>query len=213
MSFIPTLIETIRIRNGVAPLWYLHLRRLSESCRQLGVPFPLKFDVPAGGPDRVRKLEVGPEGMRVIERPLELSASVRLATVPTVHPAYPHKTAARQAFTAAREQAVARGADDALMLTAGGVVAECAIWSLFWWEGSRVAAPPLGLGVLRGVARMRIEELRGPLVEQALTRPELGGRALFVANAVRGVVPVVDLDDARVPESEHLPELAAQFWP
>ena len=73
MSFIPTLIETIRIRNGVAPLWYLHLRRLSESCRTLGVPFPLKMDVPSGGPDRVVRLEVGPRGMTVSERPLELS--------------------------------------------------------------------------------------------------------------------------------------------
>ena len=69
MSFIPTLIETIRIRNGVAPLWYLHLRRLSESCRALGVPFPLRMDVPSGGPDRVVRLEVGPRGMVVTERP------------------------------------------------------------------------------------------------------------------------------------------------
>ena len=53
MSFIPTLIETVRVRNRVAPLWYLHLRRLSESCRTLGVPFPLTFEVPSGGPDRV----------------------------------------------------------------------------------------------------------------------------------------------------------------
>ena len=35
-----TLIETVRIRNGVAPLWYLHLRRLAASCRALGVPLP-----------------------------------------------------------------------------------------------------------------------------------------------------------------------------
>ena len=110
MSFIPTLIETIRIKDGVAPLWYLHLRRLSESCRTLGVPFPLKMDVPAGGPDRVVKLEVGPRGMTVTERPLELSTSVRLATVRTVHPAYPHKTTGREAFSKARQQAAEAGA-------------------------------------------------------------------------------------------------------
>ena len=56
------------------------------------------MDVPTGGPDRVGKLEVGPTGMVVTERPLELSTSVRLATVTTVHPAYPHKTTARDAF-------------------------------------------------------------------------------------------------------------------
>jgi 4-amino-4-deoxychorismate lyase len=213
MTFIPTLIETIRIKDGVAPLWYLHLRRLSESCRTLGVPFPLKFDVPAGGPDRVRKLEVGPGGMVVTERPLELSTSVQLVTVPVAHPAYPHKTTGREAFAKAREQALSQGADDALMLTAEGVVAECAIWSLFWWQDSRVAGPPLGLGVLRGVARMRIEELQGPVVEQTLSRSQLVGRSLFVANAVRGVVPVVELDGVELPESGACRELAAQFWP
>ena len=213
MSFIPTLIETIRIRNGVAPLWYLHLRRLSESCRTLGVPFPLRMDVPSGGPDRVVRLEVGPEGMSVTERPLELSTSVRLATVKTVHPDYAHKTTSRNAFIRARDEAASAGADDALLLTAGGMVAECGIWSLFWWDGDRVAGPPMGLGVLRGIARMRIEEIRGRLVEQALTRSQLEGKVLFVANAVRGVVPVVALDGRKVPESGLTGALAAQFWP
>ena len=30
-----TLIETVRLRNGAAPLWYLHVRRLATSCRAL----------------------------------------------------------------------------------------------------------------------------------------------------------------------------------
>ena len=131
----------------------------------------------------------------------------------TVHPAYPHKTTARDAFLKARQEAAQAGADDALLLTASGMVAECGIWSLFWWEGDRVAGPPMGLGVLRGIARMRIEELKGKVVEQTLTRAQLEGRALFVANAVRGVVPVVELDGSKVPESRYLKDLAAQFWP
>ena len=35
-----TLIETIRVRQGAAPLWYLHLRRLAVSCKALGIPLP-----------------------------------------------------------------------------------------------------------------------------------------------------------------------------
>ncbi len=73
-----------------------------------------------------------------------------------------------------------------------------------------MAGPPLGLGVLRGIARMRIEELKGKVVEQTLSRAQLEGRALFVANAVRGVVPVVDLDGSKVPESRYLKDLAAR---
>ena len=47
------------MRNGVAPLWYLHLRRLAASCKALGVPLPGELLTPEGGPDRVHRLEVG----------------------------------------------------------------------------------------------------------------------------------------------------------
>ena len=52
------LIETIRIRNSVAPLWYLHLRRLAVSCKALGIPLPGELPPPAGGPDRIHRLQV-----------------------------------------------------------------------------------------------------------------------------------------------------------
>jgi 4-amino-4-deoxychorismate lyase len=209
---IPTLIETMRVRGGLAPLWYLHLRRLSESCRTLGVPFPLEMEVPSGA-DRIRRLEVGPKGMTVTERPLVESSSVRLITARTRHQSYPHKITARAQFDAAGSEARAVGRDDALLLTAAGEAAECGIWGLFWWEGSRVAGPPMSLGILRSVARMRLEELGGPVVEQPLERAQLAGRALFVANAVRGVVPLAQLDDEMVPSSTQTATLAARFWP
>ena len=49
----PALIETIRVRNGAAPLWYLHLRRLAVSCKALGIPLPGELPPPEGGADRV----------------------------------------------------------------------------------------------------------------------------------------------------------------
>ena len=63
-AVMPSLIETVRIRNGVAPLWYLHLRRLATSCKALGVPLPGELITPGGGADRVHRLEVGPQGWR-----------------------------------------------------------------------------------------------------------------------------------------------------
>ena len=45
-----TLIETVRMRNGAAPLWYLHVRRLATSCRALGVPIPPELITPEGAP-------------------------------------------------------------------------------------------------------------------------------------------------------------------
>ena len=73
------LIETVRVRRGIAPLWYLHLRRLADSCRALGIPLPGELITPEGGADRVHRLEVGRRGLKVTERPVPpVNAGVRL---------------------------------------------------------------------------------------------------------------------------------------
>lgn len=206
------LIETVRVRDAVAPLWGLHLRRLLRSCRELGVPFPGEFVVPAGGNDRVHRLEVSRSGVAVTERAVRPSARVRLVTNAATYRPYPHKTTDREQFDRATETARAAGADDALLLAQGGWVAEAGIWSLFWWEGERLCAPPLALGVLPGVARARIGELI-QVEERRVARAALAGRSLLVANAVRGVVQVVSLDGVPTPESAATEALQARFWP
>src|SRR5919109_3696016 len=107
---VPGLIETVRIRNGVAPLWYLHLRRLASSCKALGVPLPGELLTPSGGPDRIHRLEVGPRGLRVSERDVGGTAPVILALAGVGHRAYPHKTTNRAQFELALEEARAVGA-------------------------------------------------------------------------------------------------------
>jgi branched-subunit amino acid aminotransferase/4-amino-4-deoxychorismate lyase len=208
-----SLIETVRIRNGVAPLWYLHLRRLATSCKALGVPLPGELLTPGGGADRIHRLEVGPRGVQLSERPVGSTAPVRLVVATVTHRPYPHKTTERAQFDRALEEAQAAGADDAVMLTSGGYVAECAVWGLFWWEGGRLCAPPLELGVLPGVARARLEEVTGGLVERRVRREDLEGRNLFVANAVRGVVAVASLEDRAVPQNPGTSRVSGSFWP
>jgi len=211
---MPDLIETVRIRDGVAPLWYLHLRRLAGSCKALGIPLPGELPTPSGGSDRVYRLQVGPRGAAVTERPVGSADPVRLVTVSgVVHRPYPHKTTDRKQFTEAIDQARARGADDGVLLAEGGWVAEAAIWSLFWWENGRVSAPPFALGVLSGVARARIAEQTGGVVERRVRIDDLRGRSLFVANAARGVVPVASLDGVNVPSDAAITALARAFWP
>lgn len=209
----PGLIETVRIRNGAAPLWYLHLRRLAASCKATGVPLPGELITPGGGADRIHRLEVGPRGLRLEERQVGSTAPVTLVTATVVHRPYPHKTTDRAQFDRALEEARAAGADDAVLLTAGGYVAECAIWGLFWWEGGALCAPALELGVLPGVARARLEELTGRLVERRARPTDLEGRGLFVANAARGVVPVASLGGRPVPQDPGTARLSALFWP
>jgi branched-subunit amino acid aminotransferase/4-amino-4-deoxychorismate lyase len=210
---VPNLIETVRIRNGVAPLWYLHLRRLATSCKALGVPLPGELLTPGGGADRIHRLEVGPRGVQVSERPVGSTAPVALALATVPHHAYPHKTTDRDQFDLALQEARSAGADDALMLTAGGYVAECAVWGLFWWEDGRLCTPALELGVLPGVARARLEEMTGGLAERRIRLEGLEGRSLFVANAARGVVPVALLERRKVPQDPGTSRLSGTFWP
>ncbi len=207
----PALIETVRVRNGIAPLWHLHLRRLVGSCRALGIPFPPAFTVPAGGVDRTHRLEVGAHGMTGTERPVGSIAPIRLVTSSVIHEPYPHKTTRRAPFDRALAQATAQGVDDALLLTGTGRLAECAIWSLFWWEGDLLCAPALSLGVLPGVARMRIAELR-PVVEREANRSALDRVSIFVANAVRGVVPVAQIDGRATAPNAGTARLQQAFW-
>ena len=115
------------------------------------------------------------------ERPVGPPIRSDWSRIRAVHRPYPHKTTDRGQFAQAMEQARARGADDGLLLADGGWVAEAGIWSLFWWEDGRVAAPPLALGVLPGVARARIEEQTGGIVERRVPVDQLAGPA-----AVRG---------------------------
>ncbi|HEX6473564.1 MAG TPA: aminotransferase class IV [Candidatus Limnocylindria bacterium] len=210
---MPSLIETVRIRDGAAPLWYLHLRRLATSCKALGIPLPGELLTPEGGADRIHRLEVGAGGLRTSERPVGSTAPVALAVATVTHHAYRYKTSERDQFDSALREARGSGADDAIMLTAGGYVAECAVWGLFWWEDGRLCAPALDLGVLPGVARARLEELTGGLAERRVRLGDLGGRSLFVANAARGVVPVAVLEGRKVPQDSGTSRLSGSFWP
>jgi branched-subunit amino acid aminotransferase/4-amino-4-deoxychorismate lyase len=208
-----TLIETVRLRNGAAPLWHLHVRRLATSCRALGVPIPTELITPEGGADRVHRLLVSRRGLVAGERPVGSLAPVRLVTSKVVHRPYPHKLVDRERFDRSLADAKAAGADDGLLLTVGGQVAETAIWGVFWWEDGQVAAPALEIGVLPGVARARIEELVGTVQQRMATMDDIRGKSLFVANAVRGVLPVASLDGAAVPENADTTALATRFWP
>jgi len=210
---VTALIETVRVKHGQAPLWPYHVERLERSCGALAIPFPVDLAPPVGGADRVVRYEISPTELEISERPVGSVAPVYLVTAQTVHEPYPDKTTDRAVFDAALREAKAAGADDALLLTPQGCVAEGCIWSVFWWEGGRIACPASSLGVLPGVARAWLGERVGPLLERHVERGYLNGRPLFLANAARGVVPAAELDGVPVPESPDLARVVAVFWP
>ncbi|HWA15707.1 MAG TPA: aminotransferase class IV [Gemmatimonadales bacterium] len=208
----PVLIETVRVRNGTTPLWPLHLARLWRSCSVLGLSIPTLV-VPGRGEDRAVRLELSHRGPSWGSRPLGSIEPVKLVTSRIRHSPYRDKTTDRAQFDAALAEAQAVGADDGLMLTDEGLVAECAVWTLFWWEGSRVCTPALSLGVLPSVSRMRIADLVGGVTERQLRREQLPTAGVFVANAVRGIVSVASMDGVACPEAPATVDLRARFWP
>lgn len=207
------LIETVVVRSGRAPLWELHMARMQLAAAQLGLPAPDATE-PVGGSDRILRLMLGRAGTSTKFRDLGSQGPVRLATVDVLHRPYPHKTVQRAVFDQALAEAQAVGADEPLLLADGEFVAESARFAVVWEDDQgRLAAPPLALGILPSVGRARLHQLSGGIVEQAVERGGLDGRAVALVNAVRGVVPIASLDGTKVPQSALLERLAERFWP
>jgi len=218
------LIETMRVRGGAGrlPLLERHLARLGRSLAALGRRVPSddlgKLARAAAGPvrggetDHVVRLAVldGVPSVTTREMSPHTSPAVIVATEP--HAPYPHKTTARGVFDRAVAEARRGGADDALLVTEAGYVAEGTTWSLFWWEGDRLCTPALDLGILPGVGRARVMEL-APAAEVRVRLAAFAGRSLFLVNAVRGIVPIGSFRGRDVPLDARTAELSHRFWP
>ena len=218
MVGLPALIETMRVREGRIPFLARHVARLERSLRELGLPRPSRDLAALAQPfaetgDAVLRVEVRGTQASVTVRELPALDAPAVVTAAEPHRPYPHKTTERGCFVAAAEQAERAGADDAVLLTADGFVAEGTVWTLFWWERDWLRTPALALGILPGVGRARVLELVPRTEEGRHRRVALAGRSLFLANAVRGVVPLASLDGAPVPADPRTAALAERFWP
>lgn len=214
------LIETMRARGGRLPFLERHLARLRHSVAELGL------DAPRGGGGDLAELAraaAGPENGVVRIEVRDGRAAVTTGPVPSIdppsviiaavpHAPYPHKTTARARFEEAHAEAQRAGADDALLVTASGHVAEGTVWSLFWWDGDELCTPATDLGILPGVGRARVLEL-AVVVEVRVTLASFAGRSLFLVNAVRGIVPIGSFRGRDVPLDARTAELSHRFWP
>ncbi len=152
------LIETIRVRDGRIPFLERHLARLAGSLAELRLPTPSQ-DVArlvrpfAGTGDAVLRVEVRDGRASVTVRDLPPLDPPAVITASEPHRPYPHKTTERDCFADAGKEAEVAEADDALLLTHDGWVAEGTVWTVFWWEGDALHTPALDLGILPGIGR------------------------------------------------------------
>ena len=212
------LIETLRVRQGRIPFLERHLARLAGSIAALGLPRPAQDPAAllrpfAGTEDAVLRLEVcdARAALTVRELPPLFPPAVITASEP--HQPYPHKTTLRDRFADAAREAEIAEADDALLVTHDGAVAEGTVWSVFWWEAGHLRTPGLELGILPGIGRAHVIELAKEVEEGRYSREALAGRSLFLTNGVRGVVPLASLDGVPVPVDSRTAQLAKRFWP
>jgi branched-chain amino acid aminotransferase len=99
----------------------------------------------------------------------------------------------------ARLEARQRGADEALLLNAAGMIAEASVANLFAWRDGELLTPPATDGALEGITRRSVLEL-APGIGIAARERTLGRFDLFAADEAfltgsgAGLVPIRSLD-------------------
>jgi para-aminobenzoate synthetase/4-amino-4-deoxychorismate lyase len=201
------LFETLRLEDGVYPLLDLHLERLQASARSLGFACPLVevsaalVAAAAARPQalfRVRLSLAHDGSCRVLVAALreEAGKSWRVCLAAEALPVddylLRHKTTARTRYDRTLAALAARPAlFDAIFLNTRGEVCEGARSNVFVARDGVLLTPPLACGLLPGVMRRTLLE-SGRAVEQVLRREDLlQAPALYVGNALRGLLPVV----------------------
>jgi len=213
------LIETMRSRDGRLPWLERHLARLEASLAALGAAEPpedladvVRFAVGHRPGDRVVRLQVTDGHAEISTRAVNADQGISVIVADEVHHPYPHKTTRREQFGRALANARRAGANDALLVTADGFVAEGTAWNLFWWENGELCTPAAELGILPGLGRRRIMELTA-VKEERVPVAALAGRSLFLVNAVRGIVEIAAFAGELVRRDRRTSALSSAFWP
>jgi 4-amino-4-deoxychorismate lyase len=220
------LFETMRIDRGRVPWWSRHCARLADDACRLGIVPPRMSWLDARIAEVVAGVDMGvvkllltrgaggrgylpPEGLEhtvvfsVHDLPVcsaggldVVWSRIRLAAQPALA-GIKHLNRLEQVL--ARREAAAAGADEALMLDADGQVVCATSGNVVVLHDGCWLTPPVTASGVAGVCR-------GWLIEQGLVRESallpaqvVAAKAVFLCNAVRGILPVARLDGRGLP--------------
>ena len=224
------LFETVLAEEGRLVRFEAHAARLTRGCAILGLPAPeasvlemaaraaLTEACLADARAAVRLTWTAGPGGRGLDRPADLAPRLIVAASPSPRPSGPAslavasvrrnpnsptsrlKTLAYLDNVLARREALAAGADEALMLNTAGEVACAAAANLFWIAGGRLFTPALNCGALDGVVRAMVLERAAALKVLAIEAQEglealAVADAVFLTNSLIGVRPVSRLGE------------------
>jgi branched-chain amino acid aminotransferase len=238
------VFETARLHRGRFFRLDHHLARLRRSGEVLGIAVPPDPQLAAIAEELARRNDLDDASLRItLSRGAAAAPGTFLVTLQPM-PADWRERAARgwsvcvartrrpsasaipadikalgrtYALLARREAAMA-GADDAILLSADGFVAEGPTWNIFWRNGGQLCTPALDIGILGGITRGIILELASRLalpVEEGRFPPEALGDAdeIFATMTSAGVVPIIELDGRRLPAAQSIAaDLQDRYW-
>lgn len=103
----------------------------------------------------------------------------------------------------AMQEAVRRGAFEALMRNYRGELAECSTANIFIVKDGAALTPPIDAGLLPGITRALLFEIGAeagiPVREQVLKDADLfGADESFLSSTTREIVPIVRIDDRAI---------------
>ncbi|MCR9161967.1 MAG: aminotransferase class IV [Nannocystaceae bacterium] len=107
----------------------------------------------------------------------------------------------------ALREAIAKGGDDALLVTSAGEVAEGATSNVFAVIEGELCTPHLRAGLLAGITRQVVRELAADIghpAKECVVRPQALASAseVFLTSSVRGIMPVTAIDGTSVGAGE-----------
>ncbi len=162
-------------------------------------------------PTLVMTLHPAPPGTRIQWK--LVTSSFR---IPTDNPLSPFKTTSKILHVLAQAEAVAKGADDAVLLNTNAEVAETASGNLFWAHENMLCTAPTTCGVLPGITRAVVMEICAKLgikIKMRAIRPEAlrNSDGLFVTQSVLGIVPVAMFDGKPLKSSPLVYKIADNY--
>jgi branched-chain amino acid aminotransferase len=212
------VFETLRVYDGRPFLLDAHLERLGASAARMRLPAP-----DASACHELAALVVDAAGQTELALRFYWTGTTLVATCGPIDPDLeqlrarglrlavvrssrgPHARAKSTSYAenmSAQDDAIERGADDALLVTDGGIVLEAPTANIWWRTGDRLFTPSLELPILAGVTRALMLELSPDPVEEGSCPVEhlLAADEAFLTSSVREVMPVRAID-----EKEFLP--------
>jgi branched-chain amino acid aminotransferase len=226
------LFETIRVARGTACHLDRHWRRLRAGAARLGITLDhddaaLSAAVAqlAGGDAVVRVTLTRGPAPRGLLPPDRTQPTLLITAVPLPPPLPPARlivarTTRRNEFSPlarikslnyldsilARQEAAARGADDALLLNSQSRVAEATAANLFLLIDGQALTPPVTDGALPGIRREILLE-RGILRERSLTLADLDRAEEMMLGNSLSLRPVIAVEGRELPLPQKLAAL------